>query len=441
MKLSTPESQSAIAAVRLAFDANRISSAPAWLSALQDRAFDAFEKTGFPTTRDEDWKYTNLSKLTAAGGTLLATMPQATNVVVIESQLQRLPVSADDYLLVFANDRFESSLSRIPDTDSGVCITTLTQDASGDQDRLASWLGDDSEQNIRSFTALNTAFARDGLMIDIAADRQIEKSLHVVFITDEQTISTHPRLLINSGKHSTAQVFEHHVGIGAGLTNAVTDIRCDRGAQLGYVKLQDEDHAADHIASQTISLAADTRFNAAHIDLGARLARNDLRVRFEGSGSHADLRGFFVADGQRHVDNHTHADHIAGHSTSREQYRGILSDKGRGVFNGKIIVHPGADGTDAQLNNRNLLLSKTSEIDTKPELEIYTDDVKCAPGATTGQLDEQALFYLRARGIARHTARHMLVLAFAKEVFEHFSPATEALSDYIYNDLEARLPE
>jgi Fe-S cluster assembly protein SufD len=441
MKLSTQESQSAIAAVRQAFDANRVADAPAWLQALQDSALKSFEHSGFPTVRDEDWKYTNLARLAEAGGTLLATRPQATNVGSIEAQLQQLPVAEDDYLLVFANNRFEPALSRAPDSGVGVSITTLANSDDGDRDRLATWLARSSQPNMRSLAALNTAFARDGLIIEVAADRQIEKSLHVVFVTDEQVISTQPRLLVNARKRSSARVFEHHIGSGAGWTNAVTDIHCESAAQLSYIKLQNEDHAADHIASQTVFLAADSQFNAAHIDLGARLARNDLHIRIEGSGAHADLRGFFVADGQRHVDNHTHTDHIAGHSMSREQYHGILNDKGRGVFNGKIVVHEGADGTDAQLNNRNLLLSKTSEIDTKPELEIYTDDVKCAHGATTGQLDEQALFYLRARGISRQTARHMLVLAFAKQVFEHFAPAIGALTDYIDRDLEARLPE
>ena len=248
--------------------------------------------------------------------------------------------------------------------------------------------------------------------------------------------------MIDAGSDSSARVYEHHVSGGPGWTNAVTEIHCADSARLTYVKLQEEDAAADHIASQTVKLERDSRFRAMHVDLGAGLARNDLTVRFAGRAAEAELFGLFLTDGQRHVDNHTRIDHIVGHTVSREHYRGILNDRSRGVFNGKIIVHDGADGTDAQLNNRNLLLAKTAEIDTKPELEIYTDDVKCAHGATTGQLDDNALYLpASAAGIPRARPEHMLVLAFAREIFEQFDPNDATLLDHIDRTLERRLPE
>ncbi|MFQ5635294.1 MAG: Fe-S cluster assembly protein SufD, partial [Gammaproteobacteria bacterium] len=265
-------------------------------------------------------------------------------------------------------------------------------------------------------------------------------ALHVIFVTDGPPIGTQARMLVNAGQRSSARIFEHHVGRGTGWTNAMTELRCGEASQLTYVKLQNEHHEADHIAAQHVRLGVDSVFRAAHIDLGARLARNDLKIGMTGSGARAELFGLFLADGRRHVDHHTRTDHRAAHTVSREHYRGILSEHGRGVFNGKVIVHEQAGGTDARLDNRNLLLAKTAEIDTKPELEIYTDDVKCAHGATTGQLDEQALFYLRARGIPRHAARRMLVLAFARDIFQQFDAAESELVDYVNRALERRLP-
>jgi len=440
MKLSTEDSQTAVAAVHRAYRETR-SADRDWLAPLQEQALAAFTRGGFPTPRHEDWKYTNLARLAKSGGELLGRAAAPADAGRIAALLERLPRRAGDYTLVFANGRFEPGLSELPDVDAGIRFATLTGAGDEDRARFTDWIDASSRGDDQSFEALNAAFMIDGAILDIAAEAQLEIPLHVVFATDGQAAGTQPRLRINAAAGSSARVLEHHVSSGPGWTNAITDIRCERAARLTYVKLQDEDDAADHVASQTVQLEADSHFRAAHIDLGARLARNDLRVRMTGPGGQAELFGLFLVDGQRHVDNHTRTDHIAGNTVSDERYRGIINERGRGVFNGKIIVHEGADGTDAQLSNRNLLLAKTAEIDTKPELEIYTDDVKCAHGATTGQLDEQALFYLRARGVPRQVARHMLVLAFAREIFEQFDPAATELNDYINETLERRLPE
>jgi Fe-S cluster assembly protein SufD len=421
---------------RLAIDAGA-----AWLQPLRDRAIEAFTRRGFPTPRDEDWKYTNLTALADASGALLSVTPSVADADTIDELLRSLPINAADCAMIFVNGAYRDDLSRQPDAGTGIRITTLAAADEATRGQLRDRLGTLARVDEQQLTALNTAFMSDGLAIEIEAHAHPKATIHAVFLSDQQQASYQPRLLIDAGEHSRATVIEYHAGRQAGWTNAVTEIHCAAGAQLSYVKLQVEDDAADHIATQQVRLDTDSRFHAVHLDFGARLARNDLTVRMTGSGSQAALYGLFLADGKRHVDNHTRIDHLAVDTTSVENYRGILNDAARGVFNGKIIVHEGADRSDARMSNRNLLLSKTAEIDTKPELEIYTDDVKCAHGATTGQLDDNALFYLRARGIPHALARRMLVLAFAREIVAQLDEGATDLAEYIDLTLERRLPE
>ena len=413
----------------------------AWLQPLRERAISAFTRRGFPTPRDEDWKYTNLTALADASGALLGMTPVAADADVINELLRNLPIGATDCTIVFVNGSYRDDLSRQADAATGICITTLADTDEATREQLCDRLGALASINEQQLTALNTAFMSDGLVIEIKAHACPDGAIHAVFLSDQQPASHQTRLLIDAGEHSRAAVIEYHAGRQAGWSNAVTEIHCAVGARLSYVKLQDEDDAAHHIATQQVRLEADSQFHAVHLDLGARLARNDLTVQMAGSGSHAALYGLFLADGKRHVDNHTRIDHLATDTTSVENYRGILNDAARGVFNGKIIVHKGADRSDAQMNNNNLLLAKTAEIDTKPELEIYTDDVKCAHGATTGQIDNDALFYLQARGIPYPVARRMLVLAFARTIIAELNTHAPGLAEHINLTLERRLPE
>lgn len=418
-----------------------IDAGAAWLQPLRDRAIEAFTRRGFPTPRDEDWKYTNLTALADASGALLSVTPSVADADTIDELLRSLPINAADCAMIFVNGAYRDDLSRQPDAGTGIRITTLAAADEATRGQLRDRLGTLARVDEQQLTALNTAFMSDGLAIEIEAHAHPKATIHAVFLSDQQQASYQPRLLIDAGEHSRATVIEYHAGRQAGWTNAVTEIHCAAGAQLSYVKLQVEDDAADHIATQQVRLDADSRFHAVHLDFGARLARNDLTVQMAGSGSQAALYGLFLADGKRHVDNHTRIDHLAVDTTSVENYRGILNDAARGVFNGKIIVHKGADRSDARMSNRNLLLSKTAEIDTKPELEIYTDDVKCAHGATTGQLDDNALFYLRTRGIPHAQARRMLVMAFAREIVAQLDEGAADLAEYIDLTLERRLPE
>ena len=442
MRLSTEASQAAVAAIEEAFRSNPGAGAlPGWLDGPRDDALAAFVRVGFPPPRAEEWKYTNLAEIIGSSAARLNRAPAAADPAVISELLHRIPRRTGDPTIVIANGRFEPELSNLPDTSQGIRVSTLSQASAADRDRYAAWLNADSRDGASPFASLNAAFLQDGVIVDVRSDAQVADTLHIVFASDSAAAHTQTRVLISAGERSSAGVVEHHVSEGDAWTNTTTTIDCAESARLTYVKLQDESEATDHIAAQEVRLAANSVFRAAHFDLGARLARNDLRVRLLGPGANAQMFGLFLADGRRHVDNQTRIDHEAGDATSFEHYRGIMNDHGRGVFNGKIIVHDGADGTDAQLNNRNLLLSRTAEIDTKPELEIYTDDVKCAHGATTGQLDDIALFYLRARGIPARVAKHMLVIAFAREILEQFDPAASELADYVNATLERRLPE
>jgi Fe-S cluster assembly protein SufD len=239
--------------------------------------------------------------------------------------------------------------------------------------------------------------------------------VHVIFITSGAALAS-SRLFVTAGQDSRMSIVEHHFSAGAGVSNIITEAHCRAGADLDFLKLQAESDDAIHLAAQSFEVAARAKLQLTHLDLGARLARNDLTVTLRGEGGEVSAQGLFLADGARHLDNHTRIEHLARHTTSRETYRGIANQTGRGVFNGKIIVFPGADQTDARLTNQNLLLARGAEVDTKPELEIYADDVKCSHGATIGRLDAQAIFYLRSRGIDEESARRMLVSAFAGQI-------------------------
>jgi Fe-S cluster assembly protein SufD len=409
-----------------------------WLQPIRERAMRAFSRSGFPTTHDEDWKYTNLTKVADRSATYLKQLPTAANPEVISELLARLDEIAGCYTVVVANGQFRQDLSKLPDLDAGIEIGTLRGADDEVQRKVQQHLGQHAQFDSFRLAALNTAFLMDGLVITIAAGKAVSIPIHVVFVSDGQPASIQPRIWLRLEENSQAVLIEHHIGQGAGLTNAITEIDCARGATIDYVKLQEDGQDAYHLAAQHVSLAEDSHLEALHIDLGSKLARNDLQVHLNGTGSTANLYGLFLVDGERHVDNHTRIDHLGECTTSRENYRGVIDDRGRGIFNGKIIVHSGADQTDAQLNNRNLLLSSAAEVDTKPELEIYTDDVKCSHGATTGQLDTNAIFYLQARGIPKAQARQMLISAFAREIVHHIK--VEALEKYIEAIVAERLP-
>ena len=411
--------------------------APSWLRPLQERALQSFLATGFPLTEEEDWKYTNLGEFAERSAEYLQSRAARGDDGSILPPIDDLPEIENEIRVVFVNGAYRDDLSTMAEAGAGLRLTPYSTADSTTAEQII--LGQPTDQS--AMIAFNTAFMVDGLSIRIDDGQECTTPIHVLFISDGQPTAAHPRLSIEVGEYADALVVQHHIGAGAGLTNAVTSINCARQARMFYVRLQNESAQSLHVANQVVHVAEDGQFDSVSIDFGSQLARNDLEVDLQGQHAVANLYGLFMANGKRHVDNHLRVDHRATDTTSQENYRGILNDKARGIFNGKIVVHTGADGTDAQMNNRNLLLSGQSEIDTKPELEIYTDDVKCAHGSTTGQLDKNSMFYLRARGIPEAAARTMLVAAFAQEIIDHIRSKAPPMADYLGNLMSRQLPD
>jgi len=394
-------------------------------------------KNGFLRTRDEDWKYTNLVGFAERSADYLQNRPTDHTGDVIDSLLDGLPSIEKACRIVFVNGLYRADLSTATEPNSGIELIPYSRADSSTGEQL--FRGQPVDHN--TLIALNTSFLTDGLAIKVADGQKPATPIYVVFASDGQPVATQPRLSIEIGRGSEALVVQHHVSTGECLTNAVTGIDCAGQGRLFFVRLQDESAQSMHVANQVVRVAADGRFDSVSIDFGGLLARNDLEVALHGERARTNLYGLFMSNGNRHVDNHLRVDHRAPQTTSLENYRGILNDASRGIFNGKIIVHPGADGTDARMNNRNLLLSEQAEVDTKPELEIYTDDVKCAHGSTTGQLDPDSMFYLRARGIPETVARTMLIDAFAREIINRVGSKIPALADYLDERIRNQLPD
>ena len=277
------------------------------------------------------------------------------------------------------------------------------------------------------FTALNTAFLRDGAFLQIAANAVIEQPIHLLFVATAHQKATvhHPRVLIVAGENSQARIVESYAGLRDApyFTNAVTEIVAGPNAVIDHYKLLRESLQAFHIASMHISLGRSSSFSSHSITLGGALVRNDVNALLNGEGIDCTLNGLYVVNGRRLIDNHTMVDHAKPHCSSHELYKGILDDNAQAVFNGKIVVQPDAQKTDAKQTNKALLLSEHAQINTTPQLEIFADDVRCTHGATVGQLDHEAMFYLRSRGLSQARARNVLIHAFASDILDRIKIA------------------
>jgi Fe-S cluster assembly protein SufD len=394
-----------------------------WLQALRKRALQNFIDQGFPTTAEENWRYTDLTEVAERSADYLDGAPPERSedyTGIIEAQGLQLP---DMHALVFVNGIYQPEYSLGVPTPKGVYISRFHDVADQRTEWLTRGLGTIADIDESRLAAFNTAFLNDGVILLTDDDQQLTETLYVLNVVVGDKTVVQPRLLLSLGRGSSATVVEHYLSTGPSFTNAITEIHCAPGARLEYCKLQQEHESAFHLAGQHVRLDDDSWFHGVHVDLGAQLSRNDLQVELRGKGAETSLHGLFMAQGNGHIDNHTLVDHAAPHCSSREDYRGVLADKGRGIFNGKILVQVGAQKTDAELQSRNLLLSPGAEIDTKPELEIYADDVKCSHGATTGQLDQDAMFYLRTKGISQLEARSMLVTAFTQVIVDRIGSA------------------
>lgn len=397
-----------------------------WSREIRRSAIARFDALGFPTTRDEEWKYTSVEPIVkipfAAGG-----REDSDGGRRIEAL--RLGKLAENQL-VFVNGYFSARLSRIGKPANGVIAESLAAAMSDHRAKVEPHWACHADYREQSFVALNTAMMEDGAFLFVPEGAVVEAPIHFLFIStapDEAAVS-HPRSLIVLERASQATVVESYAGSDGEIyfTNAVTEIAVGEGAVLDHYKIQLESERSFHVATQQGHLGRDANLSSRSIALGGALARNDVNAALAGEGGNCTLDGLYATAGRQHIDNHTRIDHLKPRSTSRELYKGIMGGKSRGVFNGKIYVHKAAEKTDARQTNRNLLLSEEASIDTKPQLEIYNNDVKCSHGSTIGQLDEDALFYLRARGIGAREAIGLLTRGFATDVTARFKSAPVA---------------
>jgi Fe-S cluster assembly protein SufD len=386
---------------------------PPWLRRLRKTAIARFAELGFPTARNEDWKFTNVGALVKVPFRLAE--PARHDLYGEDSP--RRDARPGEYRLVFENGTHWPAQSPRLALPSGTLIGGLAEAIKKHSEHVEPYLGRHVRHEEHAFTALNTAFIRDGAFIFIPEGKVIGEPLHLVFMTvNEEPTLSHPRNLIVAGRNSHVTIVEHHFGRGSYCTNAVTEIVVGDGAVIDHYKQQDEDREAFHIATTAVHQARGSNFRTHYFGLGGKLVRNEVHVRFDGEGCEATVNGLYLASGTQHMDNFTVIDHAKPHCASHELYKGILDGKAHGVFNGKIFVRPDAQKTDAKQTNQTLLLSEDAIINTKPQLEIFADDVKCTHGATVGQLDPNQLFYLRARGLGEAEARNLLTFAFANDV-------------------------
>lgn len=412
---------------RTTFDARWQGDDP--LMALRRAALERFLAAGFPTPRQEDWKYTNLRRLELRAFTLAE--PSALDA----KQPEWLTTAGTRIALV--NGHWTPALSSQTAQPPGMTVLTLSQWLKREPAEVAAYFTDHGQLAGSALEQLNLAFFEDGVVINLADNATLDEPVYVVHQwtgTAAQRMS-HPRIIVRAGRNSRGTIIEHYLGPAdlEYFTNAVTRFEIADGGSLRHFRVQQESTRSFHIGHVQAKIARDARYSCHDIALGASLGRTDITALLEGGGAHAALFGLFAPMGSQHLDAHTRIDHAAANTTSEEDYRGIASGKGRGVFNGKVIVRPGAQKTDARQSSRNLLLSATAEIDTKPELEIYAHDVKCSHGATTGRLDAAALFYLRSRGISESDARTLLIRAFAESILSTIdvAPVRNALEKQI----------
>lgn len=424
-------------------------SVAAWVTRLRESALDRFEQSGFPTIADEEWKYTNVSPIAKASFEP-PTVGNAEAHAFEAAQLKGFAYEeADASRLVFVNGVCRPDLSPLEALPEGVIVSDLKGALRDERYEkvLREQLARGADYHSNGFTALNTAFLESGAFVLIPQGVEITVPLHLLFISDpsaETRMATFPRVLIVAERNSAATIIESYASTGEEsvyLTNAVTEVSLAEGARLEHYKIQRESTKAFHIATTTSELGRDSSFNSTTITLGAQLSRHDINVLLDHEGASCAIDGLYLVGSGQHSDTHSLIDHRRPHCVSRQLYKGILDGKSRAVFNGKVFVREGAQQTDAVQTNRNLLLSNEARVDTKPQLEIFADDVKCAHGATVGQLEDEELFYLASRGLHPDIARNLLTYGFAEEVIAKIKVESikAQLDEAVLNRLHARL--
>lgn len=389
-------------------------SAPSWLTTLRSRALEQFSRTGIPSVKDEEWKYTNIAPLAKREFSF------ARKGELKEQDAFRQYCRTDEINLVLVNGIFQPQLSSVQNLPKGVTVLTIKQAVQSREAELRELLGKHETDAGTPFIALNTALMDDGVFVKIDDKTIFEQLIHIVHIASgESNIVSAPRTLIVVGKSAEATVMESHIGFDKTLvyfTNALTDMFLAENAVLHYTKSQGESPEAFHIGSTRVWQERNSNLDSFSLMVGALITRNNLNVVVDGQGCNSTLDGLYSLNGNQHVDNHTAVDHKQPNCVSNQLYKGILNGASRAVFNGKIFVRQIAQQTNSYQLNKNLLLGKDCRVDTKPQLEIFADDVKCTHGATIGQLNEDELFYLQTRSIPRRKAIVMLSHGFVDDL-------------------------
>jgi Fe-S cluster assembly protein SufD len=387
---------------------------PAWLQDLRRSGIDQFREVGFPTLRDEQWRFTRTRPLAEVDFVPAGASSAPANDAITTATFD----DHDCLRVVLVNGRVVENAAQV--LPRGVRVMSLAAALAENGDRVRTQLNRGFNIQDERFAALNTAFLLDGVYIELADNAVLETPIHIVHIAEGEgtPVMLHPRLLLNVGRNAQGQVIESYIGHGQYFTNVVTEVVCEENSSLKHLKIQKESPQAFHISLQHATLARNARYSTLGVTMGGALVRNDVHAILDGEGIDARVDGLYLAGGKQHVDNHTFIRHAKPHCHSFELYKGILDDHSRGVFNGRIYVDQDAQKTDAKQENNCMLLSDDARINSNPQLEIYADDVKCTHGAAIGKTDEDALFYLRSRGIPADGARDIMVYAFASELFE-----------------------
>ncbi len=409
-----------------------------FLNEIRKEAMDRLSELEFPTNRNEEWKYTDVSPILKHNfiPAVNTTIPEFTK----EEIKKYLFHNFDYHLLVFVNGFFSSELSIISQLPKGVVVGSLKKISKEDPELISRYVNKISKID-NAFNALNTAYVLDGLVVIVPDGIAVEKPIQVLYLntSENELVLSLPRNLIIAGKNSQVSVIANYSGFGDKLyfNNITTEIFVDEYAVVDLCKVQSENENSYHIEKVQAQQKKNSLFNHYNVTFGGAIVRNDINSLLDGENTETHYYGLYMANGKQHVDNHTFIDHAKPNCMSNELYKGILDDNSRGVFNGKIIVRQDAQKTNAYQQNKTILLSKSATIDTKPQLEIFADDVKCSHGATVGHLDEISEFYIRSRGVPQELAKSMLIRAFANDVIEtiKIEPLKEQINHMIFDHL------
>jgi len=404
---------------------------------LRKEAIESFSNLNFPAAKDEEWRFTNISPLFKNQFVL----PQGDQSRSIEDLSKFLIEGLEANLLTFVNGIYSAELSSVNDLPEGVIVCNIAEAAEKHYQLLEKYFAKYAKYKENIFNSLNAAFTNNGAFIYIPDGKIIEKPvmiLHVVSVGEDKLL-VQPRNLFIAGTNSQVKIIENYTSVNGGVyfTNAVTEIICGEDAVVEHVKLQNESHSAFHIATIEIDLEKHSNFSSYNVSLGSAITRNNINAKFNDEWSECTLNGLLLTDGTQLIDNHTMIDHAVPNCVSHELYKGVLDGKSKAVFNGKVMVRKDAQKTNAFQQNKTIILSDEALIDTKPQLEIFADDVKCSHGATIGRLDEDSLFYLRARGIGLEQAKTILIYAFASDVVHSIN--IDPLKDHLEKLLAERL--